>query len=68
VSGAAGVAVVSALALTNAFWGAATPYILAVYGITAAGVAAAVVLSLRELERWARRSRTLEQERELRDR
>jgi heme exporter protein CcmD len=49
-------------------WGAATPYILAVYGLTAACVLAAVVLSLRDASRWARRSRALERERERRDR
>ncbi len=48
-------------------WGAATPYILAVYGLTAACVGAAIALSLREARHWSRRARALERERERRD-
>lgn len=40
-------------------WGPATPFVLAVYGLTAACVAAAVVLSLLDLRRWSRRAREL---------
>jgi len=41
-------------------WGPATPYILAVYGLTAVCFAAAIALSLIELRRWARKVRELE--------
>jgi hypothetical protein len=41
-------------------WGAATPYILAVYGLTAVSLGALVVLSLVELGRWSRKARELE--------
>jgi hypothetical protein len=43
-------------------WGASTPFILAVYGLTAVSMIAAAALSLLELRRWSRRARELESE------
>lgn len=44
----------------NGLWGEATPYIVAVYGLTALTVGALIVQSLLELIHWKRRARDLE--------